>query len=120
MNLNYIFYMQIKYIMNTSNCEVNSQMVPTINKYKKNEYVGYYSKKQFEIISEKHDRPYIYYKNKDNKIVQITEVKPKKNGNSLFDDAYSLGAIDVFMHASQQPIPEVAYNKFDTSNSCFQ
>ena len=112
--------MQIKYIMNTSNCEVNSEMVPTINKCNENEYIGYYSKKQFEIISEKHDRPYIYYKNKDNKIVQITEVKPKKNGNSLFKDANSVGAIDVFMYASQEPISQVAYNKFDTSNSCFQ
>ena len=112
--------MKIKYIMSASNYHVHEEMVHENNKYSENEYVGYYSKKQFETISKKHDRPYIYYKNKDNKVVQITEVKPKKNGGSLFKDANSVGAIDVFMYASQEPISQVAYNKFDTSNSCFQ
>ena len=112
--------MKIKYIMNTTNCYINKEMVSEINKYNENEYVGYYSKKQFEIINEKHDRPYIYYKNKDNKLVQITEVKAKKNGTSLFKDAHSVGAIDVFMYASQEPISEVTYKQIDTSNACFR
>lgn len=112
--------MKIKYIMTTTNCEIDTTMIHQVNKYNKNEYIGYYSKKQFDIINEKHDRPYIYYKNKDNKIVQITEVKPKKNGTSLFKDAHSVGAIDVFMYASQQPISEVTYKQFDTSNACFR
>lgn len=112
--------MKIKYIMSTSNCHVEQEMVSEINKYNENEYVGYYSKNQFEIINKKHDRPYIYYKNKDNKIVQITEVKPKKNGTSLFKDAHSVGAIDVFMYASKEPMSQATLNRFDTSNACFQ
>ena len=92
--------------MSASNYHVHEEMVHENNKYSENEYVGYYSKKQFETIS--------------NKVVQITEVKPKKNDGSLFKDAHSVGAIDVFMYASQEPISQVAYNKFDTSNSCFQ
>ena len=113
--------MKIKYIMTTSNCEIDNKMISEINKYSDNQYIGYYSKKQFEIISKKHDRPYIYYKNKDNKVVQITEVKLKKNGGSLFKDVYSVGVIDVFMCATKEPLCELSsLNHSDTSTSCFQ
>ena len=112
--------MKIKYIMSSSNYHVEQEIVYENNKYSDNQYIGYYSKKQFENISKKHDRPYIYYKNKDNELVQITEVKQKKNGGSLFKDANSVGAIDVFMYAFQEPVSEIVYKQFDTSNSCFQ
>lgn len=83
-------------------------------------YIGYYSKKQLNILKEHNDRPYIYYKNCNGKIVEVTEVKQVKNGTSLFQDAVSIGGIDTFIHASKEPMSQVALNRFDTSNACFQ
>ena len=83
-------------------------------------YIGYYSKKQHAILKEHNNRPYIYYKNCDGKIVEVTEVKQVKNGTSLFQDAACMGGIDTFIHASKEPMSPVTLNRFDTSNACFQ
>lgn len=84
------------------------------------QYVGYYSRKQLNILKEHHDRPYIYYKNCNGKFVEVTEVKQVKNGSSLFQDAACMGGIDTFIHASKEPMSQATLNRFDTSNTCFQ
>jgi len=84
------------------------------------EYIGYYSKKQLNILKEHTNRPYIYYKNNNGKIVEVTEVKKVKNGTSLFQDAACMGGIDTFIHASKEPMSQATLNRFDTSNACFQ
>jgi hypothetical protein len=83
-------------------------------------YIGYYSEKQHTILKEHNNRPYIYYKNCNGKIVQVTEVKQVKNGTSLFQDAVSMGGIDTFIHASKEPVYQEVVNRFDTSNACFR
>ena len=61
---------------------------------------GWYSKTQQERICKrgKRDLPYIYYIDKQDKVVQITEVNRGDKIN--FDDAISLGELKKFYMAS--------------------
>jgi hypothetical protein len=75
---------------------------------------GVYSQKQFESIStainmnkNKIDKPYIYYFDINNNIVQITEVFNDANKKSNFDDAVYLGQLKKFHSASIKPIPKL-------------
>jgi len=75
---------------------------------------GVYSQKQFQSIStaismnkNKIDRPYIYYFDINNNIVQITEVFNDSNKKSNFDDAVYLGQLKKFHSASIKPIPKL-------------
>lgn len=70
---------------------------------------GYYSKTQFENCKQIEDNsklknfPYIYYLDKNNKVVQVTEVKNSPS-NSTFDDVVYLGELKKFHSVSQHPI----------------
>lgn len=60
---------------------------------------AWYSKKQFDIISNKSKRinkPYIYYINTDDKIVQITEINNSDIPNPNFDDVIFKGIVKSF------------------------
>lgn len=72
-----------------------------MNQEYENEYIGFYSRKQFDIICKSLKRPFIYYKNKDNEIVQVTEVRKRKDGPSLFNDAKTVGPVNVFVCATK-------------------
>jgi len=87
--------------MNTTYFKEEQEITDKRTQEYENEYIGFYSSKQFDIISKSYKRPYIYYKNKNNKVVQVTEVKKRKNGSSLFNDATSVGPVSVFMYASK-------------------
>ena len=70
---------------------------------------GIYSKKQFENLltqteNSNHDFPYIYYKDINDKIVQITEVVKSSKDKSNFDDAIYLGELKSFHGVSLVPI----------------
>lgn len=65
---------------------------------------GWYSKTQQERVCRKNDRPYpyIYYIDKQNNIVLVTEVN---KGNKInFEDAISLGELKKFYKASETPL----------------
>jgi hypothetical protein len=68
---------------------------------------GYYSKKQFNILlknnNNKINRPYIYYYNENNDIVQITEVSKNSNLKN-FDDVIKLGKLTKFHSANIEPL----------------
>lgn len=67
---------------------------------------AYYSKKQFDIISNggsKVHRPYLYYKLEDGSIVQVTEVSTTKTVSG-FDDAVFVGMVTEFYKASEGPL----------------
>ena len=65
---------------------------------------GWYSKKQQQRILEKEKRgyPYVYYIDKQDKVVQITEVNRGEKIN--FDDAISLGELKKFYLVSETPL----------------
>ena len=70
---------------------------------------GIYSKKQFEHLltqteSRHREFPYIYYKDINDKIVQITEVVKSSQDKSNFDDAIYLGELKSFHGVSLVPI----------------
>lgn len=88
--------------MNTTHFKEEQEIKHEMNLDYENQYIGFYSNKQFKIISRSHKRPYLYYKNKDNQIVQVTEVKKRKNGPSLFNDAIPIGPVNVFMYALEK------------------
>lgn len=76
-------------------------------------YYGVYSQTQFENLSirsgfqdDKCKSPYIYYKNINDKIVQVTEVFNDSNKKSLFKDAVYLGELKVFHGLGLQPFKE--------------
>ena len=55
---------------------------------------GYYSEQQFENLkNSEREYPYIYYKNIDNIIVQVTEVTTNPEYQSKFNDAVHLGKL---------------------------
>ena len=85
--------------MNTTHFKEEQEITHQMKNNYENEYIGFYSNEQFDIIRESHKRPYIYYKNKNNEVVQVTEVKKRKNGPSLFKHAKSVGPLNVFMYA---------------------
>lgn len=60
---------------------------------------AWYSKKQFDIISNRfkeNNKPYIYYINTDDEIVQITEINNSNIPNHNFDDVIFKGVIKSF------------------------
>ena len=68
-----------------------------------------FSKKQFENLlknesSKEGNRPYIYYKKLNGRIIQITEIFHDPNKKSLFDDAAYFGEIGEFYKATEKPI----------------
>lgn len=65
---------------------------------------GWYSKTQQQRILEKKKRgyPYVYYIDKQDKVVQITEVNRGEKIN--FDDAISLGELKRFYLVSETPL----------------
>jgi hypothetical protein len=70
---------------------------------------GVFSIKQFNTIIEKKDNdrrdfPYIYYKDKKDTIVQVTEVFNDPDKKSRFDDAIYLGELKSFHGVSLNPI----------------
>lgn len=69
---------------------------------KETEY-AWYSKKQFEYVTEKNKSifPYIYYELMDDNIVQITEIT-KKNKH-YFDDAIYLGKVKKYVTCTKEP-----------------
>ncbi len=65
---------------------------------------GWYSKTQQQIIlkRKKRENPYIYYIDKQDQIVLVTEVN---KGNKInFDDAISLGELKKFYKVSETPL----------------
>ena len=65
---------------------------------------GWYSKTQQQTILERKKReyPYVYYINKQDQIVLVTEVN---KGNKInFDDAISLGELKKFYKVSSTPL----------------
>ncbi len=67
---------------------------------------GYYSQKQFENLKQNKERmfPYIYYKNKYNEVVQITEVNSDPHYQSSFEDIVLLGELQGFHCVSGVPL----------------
>ena len=66
---------------------------------------GYYSVQQFDNMKNtEREFPYIYYKNIDNIIVQVTEVTNNPEYQSKFNDAIHLGKLKQFHSASANPI----------------
>jgi hypothetical protein len=65
---------------------------------------GWYSKTQQQRILERKKReyPYVYYIDKQDKVVQITEVN--RGEKIKFDDAISLGELKKFHIVSKLPI----------------
>ena len=65
---------------------------------------GWYSKTQQERVCRKNDRPYpyIYYIDKQDKIVLVTEVN--KGKKICYDDAISLGELKKFYKALETPL----------------
>ena len=63
---------------------------------------GWYSEKQFNILKSNKSRkkPYIYYINNDNKLIQITEITNENNPNPNFDDVVFQGIIKSFYKTS--------------------
>jgi hypothetical protein len=63
---------------------------------------GFYSEKQLSIIKRHHDKPYIYYKDKNGEIFQITEVTDDlKNYHNNFNDVIKIGKLKNFYCASK-------------------
>ena len=74
---------------------------------------AWFSQKQFNNINDlsypsdsgKTKRPYIYYRNQEGKIIQITEVNHTSNQYpSNFDDPVYLGVVTRFYKSSETPI----------------
>lgn len=67
---------------------------------------GYYSQQQFQNMQNSSDKdtPYIYYKDKNDKIVQITEVTSNPNFQTRFNDIVYLGELKRFHCVSSSPI----------------
>ena len=68
---------------------------------------AWFSKKQFRNCkdSEKNPKPYIYYRDQEGRIVQVTEVNHTSNQYpSRFDDAVYLGVVTNFYKVSETPI----------------
>ena len=89
--------------METRNPDMNTPNTP-VNEV----YYGYYSLKQFDIISKNNDhkdkyRPYIYYYTENDDIVQITEISKNKNLKN-FKDVKKLGIIKKFHSVSNKPL----------------
>jgi hypothetical protein len=64
---------------------------------------GYYSAKQFENIKHHNDRPYIYWKNTNGMIVQVTEVTDGNYHNN-FNDVIKLGPLEKWYKSSSEYI----------------
>lgn len=69
---------------------------------------GWYSEKQLEILMQrkcdtKTNRPYIYYLDQNNKIVQVTEVTYSSDNKSNFEDVKYVGILSKFHSASETP-----------------
>tara|TARA_A100001015_G_scaffold321624_1_gene453515 strand:- start:2018 stop:2257 length:240 start_codon:yes stop_codon:yes gene_type:complete len=69
---------------------------------------GWYSEKQLEILIQSTDnkrtnRPYIYYLDQNNKIVQVTEVTYSSDNTSKFDDVKYVGVLSKFHSSSVTP-----------------
>ena len=66
---------------------------------------GYYSEQQFDNLeNSEREYPYIYYKNIDNIIVQVTEVNTNPEYQSKFNDAVHLGKLKKFHSVFANPI----------------
>ena len=70
-----------------------------------------FSKKQFEnklqsnkLVNEIVSKPYIYYKQLNGGIIQISEIFHDPNKKSLFDDAIYIGEVGNFYKATSKPI----------------
>ena len=60
---------------------------------------AWYSQKQFNILKnqfKKDNKPYIYYINTENEIIQITEITNKNIQNPNFDDVIFKGIVKSF------------------------
>ena len=69
---------------------------------------GWYSEKQLQrLINRKYHiktpKPYIYYLDQNNKIVQVTEVTCTSKITSNFDDVKYVGILSKFHSASETP-----------------
>ena len=72
---------------------------------------AWYSNKQFEIISRKdhyeknnETKPYIYYKDIHNKIIQVTQITDGLDHHTLFNDIQYLGEVMAFYKISSEPL----------------
>lgn len=74
---------------------------------------GYYSQQQLTHLqnSEGKEFPYIYYKNQNDEIVQITEATSNPNYQSLFNDAVNVGELKKFYCVSATPLDLESINK---------
>ena len=69
---------------------------------------GWYSEKQLEIFKKRiqntgTNRPYIYYLDYDNNMVQVTEVTYSCDNKSNFDDVKYMGLLSKFYSSSETP-----------------
>ena len=84
------------------------------------DYHGWYSEKQFEVCKKMNEeakinknknnnyfkppKPYIYYKNQNDEIIQITEITSSLKNTSKFDDVKYLGIMKKFHITCEEPI----------------
>lgn len=68
---------------------------------------AWYSEKQFKILksqsykdNNRQRKPYIYYINTDNEIIQITEITNENKKNPNFDDVIFKGIVQSFYKTS--------------------
>ena len=71
---------------------------------------GWYSYNQMKNLEHTHKNPYIYWIDKNDKIVQITEIFGLKEKKSNFSDAIFLGELKCFYKSSNYPIKQI-YSK---------
>ena len=71
---------------------------------------AWYSEKQFKILksqsykdNNRQRKPYIYYINTDNEIIQITEITNENKQNPNFDDVIFKGIVKSFYKTSSTP-----------------
>lgn len=81
-------------------------IVNTVKTKDTNNFEGYgvFSKKQFDYkCLDDRDSPYIYYKEEDGRIVQVTEVF-NSNQKSKFNDAVYVGRLVEFIGSYKEPL----------------
>ena len=66
---------------------------------------AWYSDEQFKIIAKyKHRKPYLYYKDIHNKIIQVTNITKGKDHKTQFNDIRYLGEVKIFYKVSSEPL----------------
>lgn len=65
---------------------------------------GWYSEKQFSMLKDEKNNPYMYYLDFNHKIVQLTEITNSETYNSKWDDVVYMGAMKRFYMVQDAPL----------------